>query len=302
MNKLRILGISSLMLLVLAGCSSTNSVDSALSGSITIDGSSTVAPITEAVIEEFTKEVPNVKINMGISGTGGGFKRFTTNETSVQNASRPIKKEESDKAKANGVEYVELEVAKDAITVAVNPKNTWAQDLSHEQLKTIWSKPNEGIKWSDIDPSWPQEVIKLYGPGADSGTRDYFLEEVIGKDGQMRTDFIASEDDNVLVTGVSGDINALGYFGYVYYIENESKLSAIAIDGVLPTEETVLDGTYKPLSRPLFVYVNKGMYDEDESIKAFIDFYLDNATEMATAVGYIGLDADVIESQKAKLK
>ncbi len=296
----KIMGLGLALTLILVGCSSTSNT-SDLTGKIAIDGSSTVAPITEAAIEEFTKDNSNVDITMGISGTGGGFKKFVVGETQISNASRPMKTEEKEQAKASNVEFVEIEVAKDALTIVVNPKNDWAKDLTVEQLQKIFSKGNEKIKWSDLDPTWPAQEIKLYTPGTDSGTYDYFVEAIIGK-GEHRTDGTMSEDDNVLVTGVSGDQYSIGYFGFVYYQENSKKLSAVSVNGVAPTIDTVMDGTYKPLSRPLFIYVNTKALGENEALKAFVDFYLKNAEELVSSVGYVPLEASEYTAQKDKLK
>lgn len=298
MKKLFGLGLA--LTLILVGCSSSQTSD--LTGKIQIDGSSTVAPITQAAMEEFAAENPGVDITMGISGTGGGFKKFVTGETQISNASRPIKKEEADLAKTGNVEFIELEVAKDALTVVVNSKNDWAKELTVEQLQKIFSKGNEKIKWSDLDPTWPAQEIKLYTPGTDSGTYDYFNEVVIGKGKEHRTDGTMAEDDNVLVTGVQGDQYSIAYFGFVYYQENSSKLKAVHVNGVEPTVDTVMDGTYTPLSRPLFIYVNKKAYAENDAVKAFVDFYLKNAEELVTSVGYIPLEASEYKTQMDLLK
>lgn len=288
------------MVLLLTGCGAA-ATENKVSGKILIDGSSTVAPLTGAIIETFQEKNNSIEITMGISGTGGGFKKFVKGETQISNASRPMKKEEQETAKTNGIEYIELEIAKDAIAVVKNPTNTWAEELTTEQLKQIWTKGSTISKWSDLDPTWPAEQIKLYGPGQDSGTFDYFKEVILGSDGEIRTDYTASEDDNVLVTGVAGDKNALGFFGYLYFEENSSKLSAIAVNGVLPSVETVNDGTYKPLSRPIFIYVNKKSYNEEEAVKLFVDFYLDTIGDIATDLGYPALSKTEYDTVKEKL-
>lgn len=264
----------------------------ALGGDIEVDGSSTVFPITEAVAEEFRKSNPGVQVNVGVSGTGGGFKRFTDGETEISDASRPIKKSEAEAAAANGIEYLELEVAIDGLSVMVSPQNDFVECLTVEQLKTIW-EPGSSVKtWNDVDPTWPDSRLNLYGPGTDSGTFDYFTEVIMGEAQVSRPDYTASEDDNVLVQGIGGDRNALGYFGYAYYIENPGKLKLVAVDGgegcVEPTDETIENGTYQPLSRPLFIYVNKASLDRPE-VKAFVEFYMENVAELATEVGYIRL-------------
>jgi phosphate transport system substrate-binding protein len=263
-----------------------------ISGKVTADGSSTVYPITEAVAEEFRSKAPNVQVTVGISGTGGGFKRFCAGETDLQNASRPIKPEEDAKAKEAGVEYIELPVAYDGLSVIVNPKNDFVDHLTVDELKAIWG-PGSTIKnWKEVRKGFPDSPLHLFGPGTDSGTFDYFTEVINGKAKESRPDYTASEDDNVLVQGVAGDVGALGYFGFAYYEENADKLKLVPVDGgsgpVTPSKETVMDGTYKPLSRPLFVYVNVASLDKPE-VKEFVQFYLTNAKELVSDVGYIPL-------------
>ena len=264
-----------------------------LSGTIDVDGSSTVYPITEAVAEEFRKAQPNVKVTVGISGTGGGFKRFCNGETAISDASRPITKTEIDACAAKGIEYIEIPVAYDALSVVVNPQNDWATCITVAELKTMWDQPAQGsiTKWNQVNAAWPAADLKLFGPGADSGTFDYFTEHVNGKAKQSRADFTQSEDDNVLVTGVAGDKNALGYFGLAYYIENSSKIKALKVDQgkgggcVSPSAATVENGTY-PLARPLFIYVKKSDAEKPE-VKAFVDFYMRNAATLSADVGYV---------------
>jgi phosphate transport system substrate-binding protein len=264
-------------------------------GKIEIDGSSTVFPITEAVAEEFQEANPGVHITVGISGTGGGFKRFVAGETALQNASRPIKDKEHADSKAGGITYVELQVAFDGLTVVVNKKNTWADKLTVAELKMIWEPGSKVRNWSDVRSGWPAKPIKLYGPGTDSGTFDYFTEAINGKSKESRSDYTASEDDNVLVNGVSGDQYALGYFGLAYYEENKDKLRAVPIDGgkgpVAPSVETVKNGKYAPLSRPLFIYVSSKAMARPE-VDAFVKFYLKNAGRLTKEVGYIPLPAE----------
>lgn len=304
-NKKRFLIVLSSLLLagsLLAGCGTPTAAPtngSALSGAIEIDGSSTVYPISEAMGEEFSKIHSDVKLTIGVSGTGGGFKRFVAGETDISNASRPIKDSEKETAQANGIEFVELNVAIDGLTVVVNPENDWADDMTVEQLNLIW-KAGGATRWSDVDPSWPAEPIVLYAPGTDSGTYDYFTEVVLGDD-EGRTDFTASEDDNVLVQGVVGDKYALAYFGYSYYTENTGTLKAVAIGGVLPSDRTVGDGTYSPLSRPLFIYVKKASYAEKPQVKAFVDFMLENGPALVPSTGYIPLSEAQYQEQLAKL-
>jgi phosphate transport system substrate-binding protein len=263
-----------------------------LSGSIAVDGSSTVFPISEAVAEEFQSKYPNVRVTVGISGTGGGFKKFLNREIDISDASRPIKPAEVELAEKNGVEYIELPIAFDGLSVVVNPKNTWVDHLTVEELKKIWEPGSKVKKWSDIRPNWPNVEIKLYGAGHDSGTFDYFTEAINGKEGAAREDFMASEDDNVLVTGVAGDQYALGFFGYAYYVENKDKLKVVPIDGgsgpVTPALETIRDGSYKPLSRPLFIYVRADVASRPE-IQEFVRFYLTEGKALAQEVGYIPL-------------
>ena len=256
---------------------------------IKIDGSSTVYPITEAVAEEFQKAKKDVKVTVGISGTGGGFKKFCRGETDISDASRPILKKEMDLCKENGIEYIELPVAYDGLAVMVNPKNTWVKSMTVAELKKIWEPDAQGkiTKWNQIRSEWPDAPLKLFGAGADSGTFDYFTEAIVEKAKSSRGDFTASEDDNVLVQGIAGDKNALGFFGYAYYAENPDKLKLVAIDGgngpVLPSEKTVMDGTYQPLSRPIFIYVNKKSISKSE-IKEFVGFYLKNAPKLVKEV------------------
>lgn len=267
-----------------------------LSGAVRLDGSSTVYPITEAVAEEFQKANPKVKITVGVSGTGGGFKKLIAGEIDINNASRPISTDEAAKAKANSIEFIELPVAYDGITVVINPRNTFVKSLSKTQLKKLWEPGSTVRTWKDLDPSWPADPIKLYGPGADSGTFDYFTEHVVGKAKASRTDYTASEDDNALVKGVSGDINALGYFGYAYYVENKKKLTAVAIsDGqaaIEPNDQSIQSGTYA-LSRLLFVCINKQSTSKPE-VDAFISYYLKHTRDLAAAVGYTPLSEATI--------
>jgi phosphate transport system substrate-binding protein len=266
----------------------------AQTSNIDIDGSSTVFPITEAVAEEFMRQkAGSTNVVVGVSGTGGGFRKFCAGETVISNASRPIKPEEQAACAEAGIEYIEVPVAIDAITVVVNPENDWADSMTVEQLQALWEPDSTIDTWSDINPSWPNEEITLYGPGTDSGTFDYFTEEIVGEEGASRTDYIASEDDNVLVLGVAGDEYALGYFGYSYYIENTDQLESIAIDAgegpVSPSAETVEDNSYQPLSRPLFIYISKNAVEERPEVEEFVQFYLENAADLSTEVGYVPL-------------
>ncbi len=278
-----------------------------LAGDIDIDGSSTVFPITEAVAEEFGDLTNgNVRTVVGISGTGGGFKKFCAGETVISDASRPIKQKEVDLCAAAGIEYIEIPVAIDGLSVLVNPDNDFVECLTVEQLNTIWSPESEGVvtMWNQVDPSWPAEEIKLYAPGVDSGTFDYFTEAVNGDGGVSRGDFVASEDDNVLVQGISGDEFSLGYFGYAYYVENQDKLKAVPVDGgagcVAPTDEAINDGSYAPLSRPLFIYVRADAAQEDH-VAEFVRYYLnENGRRLAALVGYIPFPDEVYNLSLAK--
>ena len=285
-----------LVLSMLAGCAQSEAPAEeapALTGTVSIDGSSTVFPITEAVAEEFNASYPDVEVPVGVSGTGGGFKKFIAKETDISNASRPIKQEEADAAA--GVEYLEIPVAFDGLSVMVNNENTWVDSLTVEELNKIWGPESTVKTWADVRPGWPAEEIKLYAPGTDSGTFDYFTEEINGEAGAIRQDFIGSEDDNVLVQGIAGDKNALGFFGYAYYEENTDKLKIVPIDGgngpVIPSFDTIKSGEYAPLSRPLFFYVNTEALTREE-VKTFVQFYIENAGAMAEEVGYVSLPAE----------
>lgn len=264
---------------------------------VQIDGSSTVYPVAEAVAEEFqASQGGKVRVTVGISGTGGGFKKFCRGETDISNASRPILDEEIEACKASGVEYIELPIAYDALTVVINPGNTWAEEMTVEQLRMMWEPSAQGVvmRWNQIDPSWPDEPLKLFGAGSDSGTFDYFTEAVMGKAKSSRGDYTASEDDNVLVTGVSQDRNAIGYFGYAYYAENASRVKAVRIrasgadNAVGPSQQTVLDGSYQPMSRPNFIYVNAKAAQRPE-VRAFVEFFMTEAKPLIEEVKYVPL-------------
>lgn len=263
-----------------------------LTGAVKIDGSSTVYPITEAVAEEFKKAVPGVNVTVGISGTGGGFKRFCAGETDISNASRPIKKEEAEKAAASKIEFIELPVAFDGLSIVVHPENTWVDHLTMDEVKRIFTDGTTVKTWKDVRPTWPDKPIKIFSPGTDSGTFDYFKEMVVGNSGAIRGDMSVSEDDNVLVKGVTGDVSAIGFFGCAYYFENKAKLKVVPIDGgagpVEPTHDTIENGVYAPFSRPLFIYVNKTSMDRPE-VRAFIQFYLQKVGTLAEEVGYVKL-------------
>lgn len=272
--------------------------NASLTGSIQIDGSSTVFPITEAVVKEFRTHNQQIQIDSKFSGTGGGFEKFCAGETQVSGASRPITKAEMEACRQGGVAYIEIPVAFDALTVVVNPKNDWANDITTEELKRLWEPAAQGkIKtWQQVRSSWPAKPIKLYGPGADSGSYDYFTEVITGKDGASRSDYTASEDDDILVAGVSNDPQALGYFGLAYYEANQTKLKALGVDGgngaVVPSRQTVEKSEYRPLARPLFIYVNSKAAQDKPELRAFIDFYLTNDQKSVQSVGYIPLPAE----------
>jgi phosphate transport system substrate-binding protein len=279
---------------------------------IKVDGSSTVFPITEAVAEEFQaaqkKAGKDVRVTVGISGTGGGFKKFVRGEIDIADASRPILAKEMEEAKKNGIEYIELPVAFDALTVMVNPKNTWITQFTVAELKKIWHPDAQGkvMRWNEVNPAWPDQPLKLYGAGSDSGTFDYFTEAVNGKSKLSRTDYTASEDDNTLVQGIATDKNALGYFGYAYYAENQDKLKAVPVvnaegKAIAPSPTAVKDGSYNPLARPIFIYVNKKSLDKPE-VKQFVEFYLSQATALVEEVKYIPLPSNAYEAGLARLK
>lgn len=278
-----------------------------LEGTIKIDGSSTVFPITEAVAEEFRTAQPKVRVTIGVSGTGGGFKKFSRGETNLSNASRPIKDKEKKACAENNINYLELEVAYDGLAVLVNPKNNWVDSFTIEELKKIWEPAAQGVimKWNQIRPEWPDKEIHLFGPGVASGTYDYFTEAIVGKSGSSRGDFTASEDDHVLVQGIAGDQYSLGFFGLAYYAENKDKLTLIGVHNgeeiVKPTLETVSNGSYRPLSRPLFIYVNSTSIKSKEVVE-FVNFYIDNAGELSKDVGYIPLPLENYSKQKENFK
>jgi len=276
-----------------------------LSGEVLIDGSSTVFPIGEAVGEEFQAANPGVRVSVGISGTGGGFKRFCNGEADISHASRPVSDGERTACATNGTEFTELTVAWDGLSVITNPANDFAQCLTVDELRRIW-EPNSTVRtWRDVRGEWPAQEIKLYGPGTDSGTFDYFTETVMGEVGASRPDYQASEDDNILVQGVAGDTYSLGYFGFAYFTENADKLKLVGVDGgngcVLPSEQTIADGSYSPLSRPLYVYVNHAALDRPE-VKAYLEFMMENAPALVPATGYHPLAAEEYAAGLAKVR
>lgn len=297
--------ILGLLLVAACGSKTSNNDSKSLTGDIKIDGSSTVYPITEAIAEEFRVTQPGVNVSVGVSGTGGGFKKFGRGEIDINNASRPIKENEIKACEESSITYVQLMIAYDGLAVLVNPQNTWVDHFTVEELKKIWEPDAQAkiTKWSQIRASWPDEPFHLYGPGVASGTYDYFTEAIVGKSGSSRGDYTASEDDNVLVQGISGDKNALGFFGHAYYEENKEKLKLVGVDNgagvVLPTAETVKNGTYAPLSRPVFIYVTNSAAQRAE-VSAFVNFYLTNAYTLVPDVGYIPLPQEEYTKEQAK--
>lgn len=275
-----------------------------LTGEVKIDGSSTVFPITEAIAEDFQGQYPGVKVPVGVSGSSGGFKKWVRGEIDINNSSRAIKESEINDAKTAGVQPIELPVAYDGLSVIVNKDNTWMQCITMAELKKLWDTGSTVKRWSEVNPAWPGEEVKLYGPGTDSGTFEYFTEHVNGKAGRSRADYTASEDDNVLVQGVSGNKNAMGYFGYAYYLENKDKIRAVAVDGgkgcVEPNDTTIADLSY-PIARLIYIYPSTKSLERPE-VKEFVTYYLKNAPKIAAEVGYTALPQQMYEEGLAKLK
>jgi phosphate transport system substrate-binding protein len=290
----------------LASCSAeTSHAESSLTGSVSIDGSSTVYPITEAVAEEFRKVHPRVRVEVSFSGTGGGFKKFCAAQTVINDASRPIKAKEIKLAKSNNIEFIELPVAYDGLTVVINKRNTFVDHLTVAELKRIWEPGSRIDNWKQVRDGFPDVPLKLYGPGTDSGTFDYFTKAINGKEQSCRAEGITfSEDDNVLVTGVAGEKGGLGFFGYAYFAENREKLIAVPIKSgadapVAPSLTTINDGTYKPLSRPIFIYVSKAAADAP-GVKEFVEFYLVNAPALVEQVGYVKLPGSIYAAARER--
>ena len=287
----------------------STTADSGLEGAVLIDGSSTVFPISEAMSEEFMAANGGVQVTVGVSGSGGGFKKFCAGETDISNASRQIKDEEVDLCGEAGVEFIEVPVAFDGLTIVVNPDNDWAQCLTVDQLNAMWSPESEGTvaNWNQVDASFPDEELSLFGPGTDSGTFDYFTDEVNGEEGASRGDYQASEDDNVIVNGVQSGTGALGYFGYAYYEENQGALKSVEIENedgtcVAPSTETIADGSYNPMSRPLFIYVRKDAYEGKPQVKAFMDYVVDPANSaLIGEAGYVALPTDKLSDSQSRL-
>lgn len=301
MSNLRLalmVGVTALVATTFPGCTPANTV------TIVIDGSSTVRPISDAVAEDFGQQNPSIRVTVGQSGTGGGFKRFCQGETAISNASRPIKELEAQKAKDNGVDYIELPVAFDGLSVVVNAENKFVDFLTVDELKRIWEPESKVSTWQDIRPDWPAEKISLYSPGPDSGTFDYFTEAAVGKSKSCRSDATFSEDDNVLVRGVAGDKNAMAFFGFAYFEANHDVVRAIPIDGgsgpVAPSIQTIRQGTYAPLSRPLFIYVNV-KYLERPEVRSFVEYYIDNAPRIVPEAKYIPLPVETYRLVRSRL-
>ncbi len=274
-----------------------------LSGAVVADGSSTVAPLAEAAADQFRDVESGVNVTIATSGTGGGFKAFCAGETDISNASRPIKDEEAAECDAAGIVYTEIVIANDGLAVVVNPENDWADNLTIAQLNTIWAPESEGVvtSWADVDPSFPDVPLALFGAGTDSGTFDYFTAAVNGEEGAIRADYSPSEDDNITVQGVAGDEGGIGFFGLSYAEENADAVKTVTVDGVLPTVETVQDGTYTPLGRPLFIYVKNESYTDSPQVKAFVDYFVENAVAVAEAALFVPLTDEQITTATEEL-
>lgn len=296
---------AAVLALSLAACGSDNGSDSGATGTVVVDGSSTVFPMSNAAYELLTEENSNIKVTVAESGTGGGFEKFCAGATDISDASRPIKPEEAEACAAKGIEYVELQVATDALTMVVH-KDLAVDCLTTDEIVKLWGPSSTAKNWKDINPSFPDQEISLFGPGTDSGTYDYLAADVIGDDSEAtRTDYEASEDDNVLVQGVAGTPGATGYFGYTYYEENADSLKALAIDSgngcVAPSAETAQAGEYTPLARPLFIYINTTNYSENAAVKEYTDFYIENLSGIAEAAQFIPLSDELYEETKSAL-
>ena len=297
--KRRLAALFIIGLLIHAGNGQAHAQTNGLLGKVAIDGSSTVYPISEAAAAGFQDKYPQVKVSVGVSGTGGGFKRFIVGGTDISDASRPIKASEFAAARKAGVNFYELPVAYDGLTLVVRKTNTWLSELTLDEIKKIFLADSAAMKWSDVREGWPDKEIKIFAPGTDSGTFDYFKEVVVGKSGgSLRSDMSTSEDDNVLVTGVAGTANSIGFFGVAYYEENKDKLKSVAIinpntgDAISPTAKTIENGTYAPFSRPLFIYVNANSFRRPE-VRKFVGYFLQNAPSLASSTGYVPLPASI---------
>jgi phosphate transport system substrate-binding protein len=305
-----LLGLTLAVALVAAACGgnddngTTGGGGTQLSGTINIDGSSTVAPLSEAAAELFQEQNSGVRVTVGTSGTGGGFEKFCAGETDISDASRAIEADETKACESKGIKYEEVQVANDGLSVVVNNQNTWANCLTTAQLKKIWDKGSKVDNWNQVDPSFPNEPLKLFGAGTDSGTFDYFTNAINGEEGRSRSDYSATEDDNVTVTGVSGTTGGLGYFGLSYLQENQGKIKGVQVDGgggcVAPTVETVQDGSYKPLARPLFIYPSDKALERPE-VKAFLEFYVNNYQKIAEDALFVPLTEEQAAEAKAKI-
>jgi phosphate transport system substrate-binding protein len=308
-STLRTLTTAVAVTVALAACGGgggdASSGGDSLTGEVIIDGSSTVYPIQEAVAEEFQIAHPDVRVSVGFSGSGGGFKRFCNGETDISDASRPIHDSERENCAAAGIEFTELPLAIDGLSVVVNPENDFVQCLTVQELKRIWEPGSEVTTWQDVRSEWPAEEISLYGPGTDSGTFDYFTEVIVGEDGASRPDYQASEDDNILVQGIAGDEYALGYFGYAYVVENPDRLKLVGVDSgngcVQPADETIADGSYTPLSRPLFIYVKHAALSKP-AVREYVTYTLQNAPELVPSTGYLPLSAEDYQNDLTQLQ
>jgi phosphate binding protein len=285
------------------GSADGGSASGGLSGAVVADGSSTVEPLTAAAADLFGEVEPDVNVTVATSGTGGGFQAFCAGETDISNASRAIKDEEAAACEAEGIEFTEIIAANDGLSVIINPENDWATDLTVEQLATIWGPDAEGkvTNWNQVDPDFPDQPIVLFGAGTDSGTFDYFTAAINGEEGAIRTDYSPSEDDNITVQGVAGDVGAIGFLGLSYVEENEGVIVAASVDGVSPSTETVQDGTYTPLGRPLFIYVNNAAYTDKPQVKAFVDFYVENSLEIADLALFVPLTDEQVTTATEEL-
>ena len=308
-NELRkysktVLIVSAFFILAITGACGDGQASGGATNEILIDGSSTVFPISQAVAEEFRKGRPDVQIPVGISGTGGGFQRFVSGETDISDASRPIKDSERELAAENGIEFTEFIIAYDGLSIVINKSNDFAKCLTVEELKSVWGRGSKVDNWNQVRSEFPDKRLRLYGPDTDSGTFDYFTAEINGEEDASRSDYTASSDDNVLVQGVSGDQGAMGYFGFAYYTENAEILNVVGVDGgsgcVEPSIASINDGSYSPLSRPMFIYVNDFALQREE-VRAFIEYYLNNAGALADEVGFVGLPEADYQSQFSKL-
>ncbi len=318
MKRLKFVALATMITgaMALAACSSDNAKDTkdgststgnektALQGEVILDGSSTVYPIMEAVSEEYMANQPDVKVSVGFSGTGGGFEKFIAGETDLSNASRPIKDEEKAALDKKGIAYTEFELAYDGLSIVVNKDNDFVDSLTVDELKKLWTDNGKAKKWSDINPKWPNEEVKFYSPGTDSGTYDYFVKDIL-EEAPLVKDATLSEDDNVLVQGVEGDKNAIGYFGFAYYEENKDNLKIVPIDNgkgpITPSIETIKSGEYSPLSRPLFTYVSNKALADKEQVADFTKFAIENAGELSEEVGYVALDEEKYTEDLNKL-